>query len=193
MAELKLKLIFDYHTTPIKRKHTRLFTNRNETSKDKYELQLYICIDLSTPHQQIMQNNIANCILIEIKGWSRAPRKINSSSIFCHLVKRYCKLWVADKFSCMRQVIWRVFIMLFVHGIVILRLTMECFCCSQWPDPAYRVAPPQLPLDSVIEDDERLMFDMDQHLRHCHCDCGHDGYEGFQRHKVCTNPSFYVI
>lgn len=62
-----------------------------------------------------------------------------------------------------------------------------CFCCSQWPDPAYRVAPPQLPLDSVIEDDERLMFDMDQHLRHCHCDCGHDGYEGSLRHKVSTN------
>lgn len=63
---------------------------------------------------------------------------------------------------------------------------MGFVCCSQWPDPAYRVAPPQLPLDSVIEDDERLMFDMDQHLRHCHCDCGHDGYEGSLRHKVST-------
>jgi hypothetical protein len=62
-----------------------------------------------------------------------------------------------------------------------------CVCYSQWPDPAYRVAPPQLPLDSVIEDDERLMFDMDQHLRHCHCDCGHDGYEGSHRHKVSTH------
>jgi hypothetical protein len=86
-----------------------------------------------------------------------------------------------------------VFTRRFLYDSLMLRVKIEFVCCSQWPDPAYRVAPPQLPLDSVIEDDERLMFDMDQHLRHCHCDCGHDGYEGSLRHKVSTEQTITCI